>query len=386
MSIALRISGCFRAKTLLLALGLYACSSSSGSKDGGAGGAAEVGTPGGGAPAVLDAGAGVDVSSAPSGAVDAAGALADVGIAAGGTIGLDGGIATGGAGGSDAGIVAGGSGGADAAILAGDGPLASVDRGTGGDRGGIEAGVSVDARAGGSDVPVMPVPDAAGDAGSVDAPTSWDSSGNSVKADLVTVGDGGCGPDVNPYVLPALAEVNEIYGVCDFPTGLRTETTWMRDLTTTGNLLLVDAYTCVADDDPRVWSATGAQFKIILSESQHSFAYRGPYRIYAIFQDHGASEVRAAYDLSVTLDDGGVLPPPFPEHYARLDLVCGDPDAIPAFKGWTGRIGMSQTSVSVSNGYTETRMKYSLWGTSAGLTGDRALWLITDHPYHSATH
>jgi len=150
----------------------------------------------------------------------------------------------------------------------------------------------------------MPVPDAAGDAGSVDAPTSWDSSGNSVKADLVTVGDGGCGPDVNPYVLPALAEVNEIYGVCDFPTGLRTETTWMRDLTTTGNLLLVDAYTCVADDDPRVWSATGAQFKIILSESQHSFAYRGPYRIYAIFQDHGASEVRAAYDLSVTLDDG----------------------------------------------------------------------------------
>jgi hypothetical protein len=103
-----------------------------------------------------------------------------------------------------------------------------------------------------------------------------------------------------------------------------------------------------------------------------------PLRIYAIYEERGAAQVRAAYDLVLLGPDAGTLPP-YPERYARLDLACGDPDAIPWLKGWTGRIGVSHTRVA-SGSSLVTALKFAFWGSASGETGERGLWFIADMP------
>ena len=107
--------------------------------------------------------------------------------------------------------------------------------------------------------------------------------------------------------------------------------------------------------------------------------YNHPLRFYAIHQDRGGVQVRAAYDLVYLAGDSGSQPPPYPERYVRFDLVCGDPDAIPRLKGWTGRIGVYRVSTSFRPGML-ARFWFVLWGSAAGETGERILLLFADVP------
>jgi hypothetical protein len=181
-----------------------------------------------------------------------------------------------------------------------------------------------------------------------------------------------------PSTLP---EVQETYDVCLPPRGF-----YLSDITWTdhiwGNeLSLAEAQTCVADGDPQIGVATGAPFRAFLGVNLTYVGekYNHPLRFYAIYQDQGGVQVSAAYDLVYLAGDAGSQPPPYPERYVRFDLVCGDPDAIPRLKGWTGRIGVYRVSTSFRPGML-ARFWFVLWGSAAGETGERMLLLFADVP------
>lgn len=348
IAVVLRTSGRYCFAKLLLALSLYGCSSS-GSRDGGGsgGGAIEAGNPEGGAPGLWDAAPTADAAGVTTGTSDAIVASADLGV------------------------VNPGFGSPDSALSPGDGLLSSVDGGLPAERaGGIPDDVASAREAGANDTPAPQVPDGAGDAREIDAAVTRDSAVDAPQADRGLVGDSGtaaCVPDFPLWILRTLPEVQETYDVCDFPTGsARSDTTWTTDIRTTAVLSLVEAHTCVPDGDPQIRVPTGARFRIAVGMKPHSYNSQPPFRIYAIYEDQGAAQVVAGYDFNVTVGDAGT-PPPFPEHYVSLDLVCGDPDAIPRFKGWTGRLGVFHTWVaSISGLRTDMLAKYAFWGSAAG--------------------
>ena len=379
---SVRTSGWQRLGALLLAGSLYGCSSSgTASHEAGAGGAGggaiEAADAGGGAPGLGDAALTADGAGAAPGTGDATGAPADLGIGGGGAGGGDGGVVPG-----DARL----PGGDDSSP--GDGRLAGTDGGMPSDRIGNDGsapGDGANARDTGiNDVPAPQVPDAAGDARQIDAPVGQDSAGDAVKGDGGGAGDSGataCIPDFSLWLSATLPEVQETYDLCEFPTGSAATdvTTWV-DHFWDGTLSLVDAHTCVEDGDPRIRVATGTPFRGVLAANPAtSGRFRPPLRIYAIHQELGAAQVRAAYDLSLLSPDAGTLPP-YPERYVRLDLVCGDSDAIPRLKGWTGRIGLSRTQVWTGGDSWVLRLKFALWGSAAGETGERGLWFVANLP------
>ena len=350
---------------------------------GGASGA-EAGNPGGGAPGLRDAASTADATGVNPGTSDATGFSAEIGIAGDGAAGRDGtvpgdGPAAGGYDGSAGDAPA--AGGYDGS--AGDGLLARADRGLSWEIGAGEAGISGDVAnsrdVGISDVPASQMLDAAGDSQQIDAPLGRDAA----RDDWGLAGDSGaaaCIPTAATLsLLSTLAEVQETYDVCAFPTGLELEDTVWTDHIWGGVLSLVEAHTCVEDGDPQIQVATGTPFRLVLGDSLSvGVGNSTPLRVYAIYEDQGAAQVRAAYDLILAGVDAGAVPP-FPEHYARLDLVCGDPDAIPRLKGWTGRIGVSLNRM-VSGSTTVQRHRFALWGTADGETGERGLWFVANLP------
>lgn len=237
-----------------------------------------------------------------------------------------------------------------------------------------------DASAG--DLPAPQVLDAAGDVGPADKPVGQDAAVDAAQGDRAVVGDSGTAACIPSFLLDmprTLAEVQETYGVCQFPTGSAlSDTTWV-DGVWGGTVSLMEAHTCVEAGDPQKGMALGVPFKFVLGpDPLYSRASGIPLRIYAIHEDHGAVRVRAAYDLISLAPDVRALPP-YPEHYLRLDLVCGDPDAIPRLKGWTGRIGWSENWVLSGQDFLLLE-QYVLWGSAAGETGERALRFVLNLP------
>jgi hypothetical protein len=234
--------------------------------------------------------------------------------------------------------------------------------------------------------------DAAGDGSMlVDAvaqDVAWGEAADSpVHQDTAVPRDSGTASDTDlppcsptfPFSMPSdLAEVQETYDVClqtSFPTV--SDMIWLDHLEG-WTLRFVQAHTCVDPGDSRIGTAIGSAVRMVLGVNVKSrvYPYTIPQRIYAIRMVNGSSEVRAAYDLSYLVSITNAIPA-YPERYLRIDQVCGDPDAIPALNGWTGRIGFPLPIVLSTQPFLA---RYTFWllGSAAGESTERALLYSVD--------
>jgi hypothetical protein len=141
---------------------------------------------------------------------------------------------------------------------------------------------------------------------------------------------------------------------------------------------LTDVEKCVTSSDPQAGKETGASYQMVLGSHGSSppdlvkTETTTTQRIYALKMTADGAEARAAYDLVSQAPRGKA--PDYPERYARLELICGDPAAFPEFNGWTGRIAMSV----LSDVNSIVKYSYTFVGSAKGEPSDRALRFYTE--------